>query len=238
MPGKSSSAAGRDRVDCQAAGSPAKSRLPSPSLPAVSVQSSRVSAARLSSASASGGGASLAEPSTGASSRSSSGLPSSSWSTNTVSSVWESCRSLIACCNCGVITRLCAWRRSSLWVTAMAAAYRPKACIKQRSGQLLELWLSSSKRAQISLYLAPAHAWRICRGARGPAAAGASEAEALAQIDPADALVGHDLLGRALHEHAALVEDVGAVDDLKRLAHVVVGDEHADAAVLEMRHEV
>src|SRR6185437_13053598 len=34
------------------------------------------------------------------------------------------------------------------------------------------------------------------------------------------------------------VQDIGAVDDLERLAHVVVGDQHADAAILEMRDEV
>src|SRR5258708_31794545 len=33
-------------------------------------------------------------------------------------------------------------------------------------------------------------------------------------------LVGDDLRGLALHQHAALVKDVGAVDDLQRLADV------------------
>ena len=34
------------------------------------------------------------------------------------------------------------------------------------------------------------------------------------------------------------MQDVGAVDDIERFAHVVVGDQHADATVLEMRHQI
>ena len=37
-------------------------------------------------------------------------------------------------------------------------------------------------------------------------------------------------LRRAFGQHAALADDVGAVADAQRLAHVVVGDQHADAA--------
>ena len=37
-------------------------------------------------------------------------------------------------------------------------------------------------------------------------------------------------LPRAFGQHAAVADDVGAVADAKRLAHIVVGDEHADAA--------
>ena len=59
-----------------------------------------------------------------------------------------------------------------------------------------------------------------------------SEAEPLAEIDSADALVRDDLVGCPFHEDAALVEDVGAVDDLQRVAHIVIGDQDADAAIL------
>ena len=38
---------------------------------------------------------------------------------------------------------------------------------------------------------------------------------------------------RALGQHAAVADDVGVVADAQRLAHVVVGDQHADAARLE-----
>ena len=43
----------------------------------------------------------------------------------------------------------------------------------------------------------------------------------------------HDLVRASLGQHAARVDDVGAVDEPQRLAHVVVGDQHADAAALE-----
>src|ERR1700736_1036926 len=68
--------------------------------------------------------------------------------------------------------------------------------------------------------------------------AGGLEAELLAEIDAADIDVGDDLLRRAFHEHAALMKDVGAIDDVERLAHIVVGDQHTDAAILEMGDEV
>ena len=34
------------------------------------------------------------------------------------------------------------------------------------------------------------------------------------------------------------MQDIGAVDDLQRLAHIVVGDQHADAAILEVPDQV
>ena len=34
------------------------------------------------------------------------------------------------------------------------------------------------------------------------------------------------------------MDDVGAVDDVERLAHIVIGDQHADAAILQMLHQV
>ena len=36
----------------------------------------------------------------------------------------------------------------------------------------------------------------------------------------------------------AAVDDIGAIDQAERLAHIVVGDQHADAAALEMAHEI
>ena len=44
--------------------------------------------------------------------------------------------------------------------------------------------------------------------------------------------------GRAFLQHPAVVDDVGAIDDVERLAHVVVGDQHADAAILQMAHQL
>src|SRR5271165_2326622 len=47
-----------------------------------------------------------------------------------------------------------------------------------------------------------------------------------------------DRLRRPLGQHVTTVDDVGPVDQAERLAHVVIGDQHADAATFEMTHEV
>src|SRR6185437_10232013 len=57
--------------------------------------------------------------------------------------------------------------------------------------------------------------WRARRAGAAP-----SEAEFLAEIDAAHIDVGDDLRRRAFHQHAALMEDVGAVDDVEGLAHI------------------
>jgi hypothetical protein len=61
-----------------------------------------------------------------------------------------------------------------------------------------------------------------------------SEAEGFAEIDPAHFRVGQQHVGPALRQHRALVEDVGAIADAQGFADVVVGDQDADAAVLEV----
>ena len=50
--------------------------------------------------------------------------------------------------------------------------------------------------------------------------------------------MGDDVVGRALHEHAPGVDDIGAVDEAERLAHIMVRDQHADAAALEVAHQL
>src|SRR3546814_16887913 len=64
------------------------------------------------------------------------------------------------------------------------------------------------------------------------------EAKPFAQVNAADVLVGDDFVWGAFHQHYPVVDDVGAVDDLQGLAHVVVGDQHADTAVLQVGHQV
>src|SRR5687767_5357958 len=56
-----------------------------------------------------------------------------------------------------------------------------------------------------------------------------SKPEALAEIDAADIRVGDDLGRPAFRQNASGMDDVGAVDQAERFAHIVVGDEHADA---------
>src|SRR5947209_221914 len=50
-----------------------------------------------------------------------------------------------------------------------------------------------------------------------------SEAELLAQVNPAHILVRNDFVRRTFHEHLAVVHDVGAIDDIQRFPHVMVG---------------
>jgi hypothetical protein len=62
--------------------------------------------------------------------------------------------------------------------------------------------------------------------------------EFLPEIDlPGDRIVG-DLAGGSGDEDLAAVEDVRAVRDGQRLAHVVIGDEDADAPVAKARDDL
>ena len=55
-------------------------------------------------------------------------------------------------------------------------------------------------------------------------------AEVVAQVHPAHFGVVHDGLRRAVGEHRALADDAGVVANAQGFAHVVVGDQHANAA--------
>src|SRR5437667_6744399 len=61
--------------------------------------------------------------------------------------------------------------------------------------------------------------------------------ELFAEVDLARSLVGCQLLGGARHENLAAVEDVRAVGDRERLPDVVVGDQDADALLLQPGHD-
>ena len=53
--------------------------------------------------------------------------------------------------------------------------------------------------------------------------------------------MGNHFVGCAVHQHLAVIDDVGAIDQAERLAHIVVGDQHADAArrqVVDQRLDV
>src|SRR5688572_2162247 len=58
-------------------------------------------------------------------------------------------------------------------------------------------------------------------------------AEVLAQIYSANTVIIDNLFGMARSEHRAFVDDVGAVADAERFPHVMVRNEHADAALLQ-----
>src|SRR5205085_3694889 len=62
--------------------------------------------------------------------------------------------------------------------------------------------------------------------------------ETLAQIEAADILVGDEGLGAAGEQDLAAIDDAGAVDDVERLADIVIGDQDADVAILEIPDQV
>src|SRR5690606_17016124 len=60
------------------------------------------------------------------------------------------------------------------------------------------------------------------------------EPEILTQIDSSHVLIIQNCPGLARRQHPPLAQNVRAVADFQRFPHVVVGDEHADAALLQM----
>ena len=58
------------------------------------------------------------------------------------------------------------------------------------------------------------------------------------EINSPHVVVGRQLVRRAAAEDAAVVHDVRAVGDAQRLAHVVVGDEHADPPLLQVEDDL
>src|SRR5947207_5364519 len=64
-----------------------------------------------------------------------------------------------------------------------------------------------------------------------------SHPELVAEIDLPGFAVVHQLVGGALQPDPPLVHDVRAVGDAQRLAHVVVGDQHAEPALAQALHD-
>src|SRR5690606_30935855 len=60
------------------------------------------------------------------------------------------------------------------------------------------------------------------------------QTEGMAQIYIAHRLVGQYGFGVSLGDEVAVIDYVGLVADIQRLAHVMVGDQHTDALILEM----
>src|SRR5215831_2432293 len=64
------------------------------------------------------------------------------------------------------------------------------------------------------------------------------QSELSPQINPSDFFVGGQAGGSAALEDDAAVDDVGAVSNAQGFAHVVVGDQHADPAVAEVKDDL
>src|SRR5438105_6152182 len=64
------------------------------------------------------------------------------------------------------------------------------------------------------------------------------EREALAEVQAPDLLVGDQRFGSTLEQDLTVVNDAGTVDDVERLADIMVGDEDADAAAAQFAHQL
>src|SRR6056297_700819 len=64
------------------------------------------------------------------------------------------------------------------------------------------------------------------------------DAEIVAEIDPADVLVFHHFIRGARHQNLPVMQDIRAIHDFERFAHIVIGDQHADPAFPEIGNEV
>ncbi len=62
----------------------------------------------------------------------------------------------------------------------------------------------------------------------------ALQPEVLSQIHFANALVVQNVVGVAFSDDLAVADDIGVVTDIECLTHVVVGDQDADIAFLEL----
>ncbi len=55
----------------------------------------------------------------------------------------------------------------------------------------------------------------------------------LSQVDLSYAFIINDFFGLAVGKHGAIVDDVGAIADAESFSHIVIRNQHADAAILE-----
>src|SRR6266567_1660223 len=134
----------------------------------------------------------------------------------------ESCSSLMACISCGVITSAWLWRKSSRCESAMlrcnigpVLAYPFLGPLYTRSFYVVSDDVNSGSNLVSRLH-----------------------PELFAEIQPPHFRVVDDVLSIALAQHFTRIDDVGAVRETKGLAHVVVGDENADAALFQVADEI
>src|SRR3954466_15067352 len=71
-----------------------------------------------------------------------------------------------------------------------------------------------------------------------PLALEKSELELFAQIKPTHVGIVDDVVAIAFHQDLAGIDDVGAISQRQSLAHIVVGDQNADAAGGEVADEL
>src|ERR1043165_8379859 len=134
----------------------------------------------------------------------------------------------MACISCGVITSAWLCRNSSLCVSAM---------LRCNIGPVLA-YIVPDRLYTPSLATVLTTPARHLPANWAPAMGQPLHAEFFAQIEPADFGVVDDLVGGAFAQHLTRIDDVGAIREAKGFAHIVVGDQHADAASGEMAHQL
>ena len=60
----------------------------------------------------------------------------------------------------------------------------------------------------------------------------------LTEIQPPHIVIIDQRFGGAGKQHLTIIDDAGTIDDIQRLAHIMIGDQHADATILELQHEL
>src|SRR3546814_15887278 len=65
-----------------------------------------------------------------------------------------------------------------------------------------------------------------------------SKLETFAKIEAAHFLIGHERLWAAREKHLSIINDAGAINDIERFPHIMIGDEHADATLLELANAI
>src|SRR5215469_12983565 len=78
----------------------------------------------------------------------------------------------------------------------------------------------------------PGFEWECLRSAKSH-----TQCKRFAQVDALHFGVALERFWSAAAEDAALIDDVGAVGYYKRLAHVVIGNQDADAAALQIEND-
>src|SRR5258708_3482299 len=129
----------------------------------------------------------------------------------------ESCSSLMACISCGVITSAWLWRNSSRCESAM---------LRCNIGPVLA-YPFLRVLYTCSFYV-------VCDDVNsGGNFVNRLHPELFAEVKTPHFRVVDDVLGIALAQHLTRIDDVGAVGKTEGLAHVLVGDENADAALFQ-----
>ena len=65
-----------------------------------------------------------------------------------------------------------------------------------------------------------------------------SHPELVAEVDPPHVGMSDYVLRRAFHKHLAVMDNHGSVHDFQRGADVVIGYQHAEAAVAQVNHQI